>query len=85
MKAESPLMGARIQSSPVVSVPLIRVTSPFCRIVAVGGDGIFNEIMEAVITKEQNGSVLSTSNLRSPRVRLGIIPAGNQFCHYWHS
>jgi Diacylglycerol kinase catalytic domain len=50
-----------------------------CRLIAVGGDGIFNEILDAVISLAQDEKITRKSVLKSPSMRVGIIPAGKKF------
>ncbi|OQV18723.1 Ceramide kinase [Hypsibius exemplaris] len=49
----------------------------FDGLIAVGGDGIFNEILDGVIHRAQDEKITSKSDLSSPTVRVGIIPAGS--------
>lgn len=50
------------------------------RLVSVGGDGTFNEVMHALIdrTQQKAGKLKEDfdTELLSPRLRIGIIPAG---------
>ena len=49
-------------------------------IIAVGGDGVFNEILNGLLMQTQQQSGVNTRRSRfvpvTPTVRLGIIPAG---------
>ncbi|KAJ6654546.1 hypothetical protein lerEdw1_006853 [Lerista edwardsae] len=53
-------------------------------LVSVGGDGTFNELMHALIDRTQEKAGASTDvtdvELLSPRLRIGIIPAGSTDC-----
>ena len=59
---------------------VISVTICF-RIISVGGDGMFSETVEGVMSntvKEAGGGVPTPdSSLPRPKIRFGIIPAGN--------
>lgn len=52
----------------------------FCRVVSVGGDGLFAEVVDGLLTRtmKEDGTDLITpdTNLLQPRWRIGIIPAG---------
>ncbi|XP_055331818.1 ceramide kinase-like [Paramacrobiotus metropolitanus] len=50
---------------------------PYDGIIAVGGDGIFNEIMEGVLLRAQVNELRPCSSLMAPAVRIGLIPAGS--------
>ena len=51
-----------------------------CRIVSVGGDGMFSEVVDGLLSKVVKESGVDDptpdSNLPQPKLRLGIIPAG---------
>ncbi|KAM7134307.1 ceramide kinase-like isoform 2-T2 [Macrochelys suwanniensis] len=53
-------------------------------LVCVGGDGTFNELMHALISRTQKKAGISEDNpaapLLPPRLRIGIIPAGSTDC-----
>uniref|UniRef100_A0A8C4Y5L8 DAGKc domain-containing protein n=1 Tax=Gopherus evgoodei TaxID=1825980 RepID=A0A8C4Y5L8_9SAUR len=54
------------------------------RLVCVGGDGTFNELMHALISRTQRKAGIPEDNptapLLPPRLRIGIIPAGSTDC-----
>ncbi|XP_033028702.1 ceramide kinase-like isoform X1 [Lacerta agilis] len=58
--------------------------SDFDGLVSVGGDGTFNELMHALIDRTQQKAGGSENDidteLLSPRLRIGIIPAGSTDC-----
>ncbi|XP_058025566.1 ceramide kinase-like isoform X3 [Ahaetulla prasina] len=64
----------------------------FDGLVSVGGDGTFNEVMHALIdrTQQKAGKLKEDldAELLSPRLRIGIIPAGDSqpldVCSIWH-
>ena len=49
------------------------------RIISVGGDGMFSEILNGILTREEQLTEASSSTAFSPpkpKMKLGIIPAG---------
>lgn len=51
-----------------------------CRIIVVGGDGSFNEVLNGLILQAQQSAGVDLRRGRfvpvQPNIRLGIIPAG---------
>ncbi|XP_060619228.2 ceramide kinase-like isoform X1 [Anolis sagrei] len=58
--------------------------SDFDGLVSVGGDGTFNEIMHALLDRTQRKAGVPDDDIEaellSPRLRIGIIPAGSTDC-----
>ncbi|CAD7698513.1 unnamed protein product, partial [Ostreobium quekettii] len=53
-------------------------------IVVVGGDGLFQEVMNAILTRDSSqGPQSDGCTVRSPRIRLGHIPAGSTDAVAW--
>ncbi|XP_042308351.1 LOW QUALITY PROTEIN: ceramide kinase-like [Sceloporus undulatus] len=56
----------------------------FDGLVSVGGDGTFNEVMHALLDRTQRKAGIleddTEAELLSPRLRIGIIPAGSTDC-----
>jgi hypothetical protein len=49
------------------------------RIISVGGDGMFSEILNGILMQEEQNVQASSStafNPQKPNIKLGIIPAG---------
>lgn len=51
-----------------------------CRIIGVGGDGLFNEILNGILLQSQYSAGVNIKRARfipvQPFIRLGMIPAG---------
>ena len=49
----------------------------YFRIISVGGDGMFSEILNGILMREEVQPSCSTVfNPQKPNIKLGIIPAG---------
>lgn len=58
----------------------------YCRVVCVGGDGMFAELLNGIILMHNVRSGVDLHNehsrLRQPELRIGVIPAGTHLSYF---